>query len=90
MSKAPIPINITKPTFSRAVVIVLHRPYVLVAAGGSILKEEDLWQADSYPKAKTAATNFNGVLERLIDADMVKCLKPLTYLSASSNQGSSY
>jgi hypothetical protein len=70
--------NMAKLTFYRAVVIVLHRPYVLNAAAGSLLKEKDLWQADSYPKAKAAAANINGVLESLIDTNLVKYLKPMT------------
>jgi len=62
----------------RTTVIVLHRPYILRGANAVSLSEEDLWQAESRGKAKIAATNINGVLERLIDKDLVKFLKPMT------------
>jgi hypothetical protein len=64
--------------------IVLHRPYVNTFDGTS-LNEEDRWQAESYQKAKSAATKINIVLERIIDLDMVKYLKPMTYVIETLN-----
>ena len=64
--------------FYRAVVIVLHRPYVFSTATGATLRDEDQWQAASYRKAKAAAANINAVLESLIEANMVRLLKPMT------------
>ncbi|KFZ15702.1 hypothetical protein V502_05445 [Pseudogymnoascus sp. VKM F-4520 (FW-2644)] len=64
--------------FYEATIIVLHRPYLLPRANEMASSEEKSWQALSRQKAKTAATNTNVVLERLIDLDMIKCLKPMT------------
>jgi hypothetical protein len=63
----------------RATLIVLYRPYVTTDDGVS-LKEEDRWQAESYQKAKSAASKINAVLEKLIDINMVKYFKPMTWV----------
>ncbi len=57
--------------------IMLHRPSLRLKISDNSFGEEQSWQALSRQKAKTAATNFNVVLERLIDADMIKFLKPM-------------
>jgi hypothetical protein len=62
----------------RAIDVVLHRPYILPSASGTSLMEADSWQLDCHGKAKAAAARTNGVLESLIDLDMIKFLKPMT------------
>ncbi|KAE9362543.1 hypothetical protein N431DRAFT_391777 [Stipitochalara longipes BDJ] len=61
--------------FYEAIDVVLHRPYIM---NGTSLAEADSWQGDCHRKAKAAAARTNGVLESLIDLDMIKFLKPMT------------
>ena len=64
---------------TRTTIIVLHRPYILQTVNKMNLPEEASWQAQSRQKAKRAASNINVVLERLIDMDMIKFLKPMRW-----------
>ena len=63
-------------TETRTAVIVLHRPCVL--RGTREATKGDGWEQGSRQKAKTAATNINNILEKLIDLDMIKFLKPMS------------
>jgi predicted NUDIX family NTP pyrophosphohydrolase len=65
-------------TTYRAAIIVLHRPYLLQKMHHFPPGEKQSWQALSQGKAKTAAANINVLLERLINLDMIRFLKPLT------------
>lgn len=62
----------------RTAIIVLQRPFVLQKADSNDPQESISWQSSALQKAKTAATNINTVLSRLIDLNMVKYLKPMT------------
>lgn len=63
-------------TETRTTVIILYRPCVLRGTGEAT--KADGWQQRSRQKAKTAATNINNVMEKLIDLDMIKFLKPMS------------
>lgn len=60
--------------------ITLHRPYVQHTRSEDLTGEELAWAKQSHQKARTAATNINFILERLIDIDMIRYLKPMTYV----------
>ena len=72
------PINSKYTNKCRATIIVSYRPYILRGPAGSFLSEEKYWQTKARQQARLAAANTNAVLEKLIEADMVNYLKPMT------------
>lgn len=66
-------------TICRATVAILYRPYVLNAAGQPITGASRQWYRNAVRRGRDAASNTNNLLERLIELDGIKYLKPMMY-----------
>ncbi|KAE9376219.1 hypothetical protein N431DRAFT_404413 [Stipitochalara longipes BDJ] len=67
--------------FYEATVAVLYRPYVL---SGPLLVPSDAhssWQKTALDQARTAASNTNTVLEKIIELNLIHLLKPMMITS---------
>ncbi|KAJ5708971.1 hypothetical protein N7493_010305 [Penicillium malachiteum] len=65
---------LTKP---RASVTVLYRPYVLNAPASFPEKSTPSWQKSAQNRAREAASATNSTLEKIIELDVVKSIKPM-------------
>jgi hypothetical protein len=59
-------------------VIALHRPYVLKGPRGVEATQQEAWRAMSLRKAKSAASNTNAVLNKLITMDLMHMCQSIT------------
>ena len=75
--------SVTRGTYTnidtRATVVVLYRPYVLNGPTTLPFEVQALWQKKALDQARAAASDTNGLLEKLIDLDAVQFLRPMMY-----------
>lgn len=64
--------------FVEAATAVLYRPYILKGPPGLTHEVQKTWQKMCLERAKGAASRTNSVLETLMNADLVKYMKPMT------------
>ncbi|KUJ13906.1 uncharacterized protein LY89DRAFT_590938 [Mollisia scopiformis] len=63
--------------FYEATVAVLYRPYVLSTPSTPASEKPTSWQRAALEQARTAASNTNTVLEKIIELNTVHLLKPM-------------
>ncbi len=71
----------------RATLVVLNRRYVLQDSKGAPAEGRGDLQTLALVRAKAAAAQTNAILEKIIHQDMVKLMKPMTYVSRFSLPG---
>jgi hypothetical protein len=64
-------------TYSRASVTVLYRPYVLNTPSSFPQSSSATWQKIAQNRAREAASMTNQALEKMIELDVVKSIKPM-------------
>ncbi|KAJ5947570.1 hypothetical protein N7466_000585 [Penicillium verhagenii] len=64
-------------TYLRATVTVLYRPYILNAPSSFPEHSSDIWQKVAQNRAREAASMTNQTLEKIIELDVVKLIKPM-------------
>ncbi|KAL3483420.1 fungal-specific transcription factor domain-containing protein [Aspergillus germanicus] len=64
--------------FHEATVLVLYRPYIFKGPADPLPEVQDSWQRRASERARSAASNTNKVLEKVLEKDLVKWMTPMT------------
>ncbi|KAJ5647266.1 hypothetical protein N7490_003638 [Penicillium lividum] len=73
----PYSVRVSDLTYVSASVTVLYRPYILNAPSSFPEHSSAIWQKAAQNRAREAALATNQALEKIIDLDLVKSIKPM-------------
>ncbi|KAJ5536514.1 hypothetical protein N7513_009700 [Penicillium frequentans] len=71
------PVFVSYLTYARASVTVLYRPYILNSPSSFPENSSATWQKVAQNRAREAASVTNQTLEKMIELDLVKSIKPM-------------
>jgi hypothetical protein len=85
ISASVLPLDLSFYTYdvSRASVTVLYRPYFLNAPSSFPENSSAAWQQMVRSRVRTAASATNNVVEKIVEMDAVKFIKPMVYVLQS-------
>ena len=65
---------------NRATVVVLYRPYVLKGPASLPDNTRAQWEKTALERARTAASNTNSLLQKLININSIQYLRPMVWV----------